>query len=122
MVSAYVFVAITVAVAVYGQLVVKWQTDELGAFPDGSSERWRYLGDFFLNPWIISVLVLFGVAAICWMAALSKLDLSRAYPFVSASFVAVLFLSAVFFGESITAPKVIGGALIVAGLIVGSQS
>jgi multidrug transporter EmrE-like cation transporter len=120
--SAYAAVALTVVLTVYGQLVVKWQTSKLGEFPDASGERWRYLGDFFINPWIISVLALFAVAAACWVVAVSKLDLSRAYPFLSASFVLVLFGSAIFFGEAITATKVTGALLIVAGLVVGSQS
>ena len=52
---------------------------------------------------------------------MTKLDLSHAYPFMSAAFVLVLVFSSVFFHETITAPKVIGMALIVSGIIIGSQ-
>lgn len=118
---AYAFVAATVLFSVYGQLVVKWQVDEAGEIPSGSSERLRYFVDLGSNPWMISALVLIAIAALCWVVAIGKLELSRAYPFVSASFILVLIASGIFFGESITPLKVGGALLIVTGLIVGSQ-
>ena len=42
-----------------------------------------------------------------WMAALTHFELSRVYPFVALSFVLVLLLSAIVFGESLTWPKVV---------------
>jgi len=41
---------------------------------------------------------------------------------MSLSFVLVLLLSGIFFDESVTAAKLVGAMLIVAGLIIGSQS
>jgi multidrug transporter EmrE-like cation transporter len=120
--SAYIFVAATVLLTVYGQLIIKWQTGKAGEFPNGTSDRISYLTHFLINPWVISSLLSAVIAAFAWIAALSKLDLSRAYPFVSASFVLVLILSAIVFGESLTLPKLAGAVLIVAGLIVGSQA
>ena len=120
--SAYAFIAAAVLLGVYGQLILKWQTRKAGEFPSGASERIKYLAHFLGNPWVISSLLGAVVAAFAWIAALSKLELSRAYPFVSASFVLVLILSTIVFGESLTFPKLAGAALIVAGLIIGSQA
>jgi multidrug transporter EmrE-like cation transporter len=119
--TGYLYVAGTIALGVCGQLIVKWQTDKAGSFPDSAGDRVRYFVDFLLNPWVIFALALVFIGLLCWIAALSKVELSRAYPFVAATFVLVLFFGAVFFDEPITASKVIGAALIVAGLIVGSQ-
>ena len=120
--SAYAFVAITVLLTVYGQIIIKWQTGKAGQFPDDNAERLRYLGHFLSSPWVLSSLAAAVLAAFAWIAALSHLELSRAYPFVSASFVLVLVLSAIIFGESMDAFKIVGALLIVVGLIVGSQS
>ncbi|HWV91528.1 MAG TPA: EamA family transporter, partial [Burkholderiales bacterium] len=60
-------------------------------------------------------------AALCWMLAMTKLDLSHAYPFVSLSFVLVLFLSALLFGEPLSWAKLAGIALVIAGVALGSQ-
>jgi len=61
------------------------------------------------------------VAGILWLAALTKLDLSYAYPFMSLAFVLVLILSAILFHEAVTVPKVLGVGLVVAGIIVASR-
>jgi drug/metabolite transporter (DMT)-like permease len=118
--SAYFFVAATVSLTVYGQLIIKWQTQSAGAFPSGASKRLSYLVHMLSSPWVISAFAAAGIAALCWIVALSHLDLSRAYPFVSASFVAVLVLCAILFDEPLTSLKVGGALLIVSGLIVGS--
>jgi multidrug transporter EmrE-like cation transporter len=119
--SHYLFVAVTVLLSVYGQLIIKWQTGKAGAFPTDASDRIRYLADFLTTPWVLSSLLAAVLAAFAWIAALSHLELSRAYPFVSASFVLVLVLSALVFGETMTVPKAAGALLIVAGLVIGTQ-
>jgi multidrug transporter EmrE-like cation transporter len=119
--SAYIFVAATILLGVYGQIVLKWQTNRAGAFPTTTADRLSYLRHFVLNPWVISSLCGAALAAVAWVIALSKLELSRVYPFVSASFVLVLLLSALIFHEHLTPLKLVGAALIVSGLIVGTQ-
>lgn len=52
---------------------------------------------------------------------MTKFQLSYAYPFMSLAFVLVMFLSAFFFNEPVTLAKTLGLALIVAGIIIGSQ-
>jgi multidrug transporter EmrE-like cation transporter len=118
---AYLFVAFTVALTVYGQLIIKWQAGKAGEFPGATRERLTYLGDFLINPWVVSSFAAAFVAALAWIAALSRLELSRAYPFVAASFALVLVLSAIIFDERMTGPKIVGAVLIITGLVVGSQ-
>jgi drug/metabolite transporter (DMT)-like permease len=118
---AAVYVAATVLFTVYGQLVIKWQVTNAGDFPVDLGDKLHFLVRLLLKPWVITAFAAAFVAAITWMAALTKLDLSHAYPFQATSFVLVLLLSAALLGESINAPKVAGILLIVAGLVVGSQ-
>lgn len=116
------FVAMTIALTVYGQLIVKWQVLDAGDYPSTWGARIEFLGRLLVNPWVISVFAGAFIAAMCWISALTRFDLSVVYPFMSLSFVLVLILSAVFFNETITPLKTIGIGLIVAGLAVGSQS
>jgi multidrug transporter EmrE-like cation transporter len=116
---AWLGVAAAVFLGAYGQLVVKWQVMRRGHLPPSVHGKLMFFVNMLLDPWVISVMVATLVAALAWMAALSRLDLSRAYPFVSLSFVTVLVLSAVFFGESLTLGKVAGITLVIAGLVVG---
>jgi drug/metabolite transporter (DMT)-like permease len=118
----YVYVATTIALTTYGQLVIKWQVDKAGAFPETTSGRMEFLLRLLVNPWVISVFIGAAIAALSWMAALTRFELSRVYPFVALSFVFVLVLSAALFDESLTWPKVVGVLLIVVGLTIGSQA
>lgn len=118
---SYVYVACTILLTVYGQLVIKWQVVGAGPFPDDPAGKLWFLARLLLNPWIITALAAALLAAFTWMAAMTKLDLSHAYPFTSLSFVLVTFVSAWLFQEPVTVPKIAGIALICAGIVVGSQ-
>jgi len=118
----YVYLITTVLLTVYGQLAFKWQVDEAGAFPAQTHDRLDYLARLAANPWMVSVGLSVLAAALTWGAALTQFELNFAYPFMSLSFVLVLLLSGIFFDESVTAAKLVGAMLIVAGLIIGSQS
>lgn len=117
----YVYVILTIAFTIYGQVVMKWQMSQVGELPPGGGEKIAFLLGLMLHPWVFSVYVAAFAAALAWQAALSKFPLSVAYPFMSLSFVGVMFLSAVMFHEAITLPKVLGMTLIVLGLAVGVQ-
>jgi multidrug transporter EmrE-like cation transporter len=119
---SWIYVTLTILLTVYGQLVVKWRVDRAGDLPAGAGAKVEFLLRLATTPWVISVFVAAAIAALCWMAAMTKLELSRAYPFVGASFAAVLVLSAVFFNERLNTAKVAGVALIILGLVVGSRA
>ena len=118
---SYFYVACTVLLTVYGQLVIKWQVLAAGAFPETPGEKMLFLARLLVNPWIVSALAAALAAAVTWMAALTKLDLSHAYPFMSAVFVLVPVASVLLFNEPVTTPKIIGLALILAGIVIGGQ-
>lgn len=118
---SYVYVAATVLLTVYGQLVVKWQVNNAAGSGVDPSDRAAFLLRLLTNPWVLSALAAAFGASLCWMLAMVKLQLSHAYPFVSLSFVLVLLLSAALFAEPLSWAKVLGIVLIMAGVAVGSQ-
>lgn len=113
-------VALCIVFTVYGQIAAKVATRQLGPLPGSWDGRLEYLGRVLINPYFISCFVAATLAALSWITALTGLQLSRAYPFMSLNFVAVLLLSAVVFQESITPAKIAGVILIAIGVIVGS--
>ena len=114
-------VAATVALTVYGQLVFKWRVDEAGSFSKGGGQRAEYLVRLLIDPWVISVSVAALAASLTWALALTRFELSFAYPFMVLSFVLVLVFGAAFLDESMTWAKVVGVVLIVLGLVLGSR-
>lgn len=118
---SYLYIFGTIFFTVYGQLIIKWQMTKVGNLPSDFMTKIIFLLQMFLNPWILSAFLSAFVAAICWMAAMTKFELSHAYPFMSLSFVLVIVLSGLFFHEVITLSKVLGVLLIMAGIVVGGQ-
>ncbi len=117
----YLFVAITIALTVYGQLVIKWQVDLVDSSAIGDNPLSFYL-HLLLNPWVLSGLAAAFAASLSWMAALSKLPLSHAYPLTALSFVLVVVCGAMLFAEPFGRYQLIGVVLVVAGIAVGAQS
>ena len=103
---AHIYLLATVVLAVYSQLIMKWRIS--GRFsglriPDGIWPKIVTLLTVVFDPFVFSGLVATFVSGLCWMATMSKLEISYAYPFTSLGFVAVVLLSAMLFGESLNA-------------------
>jgi multidrug transporter EmrE-like cation transporter len=120
-VVGYLFILGTVFFTVYAQLILKWQVNQAGAFPVDTIEKAWFILRLLLNPWVISSTVGAFFAFLCWTVAMTKFELSQAYPFTSLGFALVMALSVAFFGESLTWPKALGVFFIMVGIIFASQ-
>jgi len=116
----YSFIFATIALTVYGQLILKWRMDQLGPLPAGFGGGLRHLLGLLIDPAVLSSFGAAFLASLAWMAAMTRFELSYAYPFMSLNFVVVLVLSVAFLGETLTLHKVLGVALIVIGTVVAS--
>ncbi len=120
--TAYVFIALTIAFTVYGQLILKWQVGLDPALSLSGGKPWGLLIAIATNAWVVSAFAAAFAASLCWMTALSKLPLSKAYPFTALSFPVIALLSWWIFGESLGWQKVAGTGLVCAGILVLSRS
>ena len=121
---AHLYLAATVATSVYSQMVMKWRISGRFAglkIPEGVWPKVVTLFTVLFDPFVFSGLVATFVSGLCWMATMSKLEISYAYPFTSLGFALVVVLSWLLFGEAMNAWKVAGVALIMAGIAVASQ-
>lgn len=114
----YLYIFGCILFTVYGQLVLKWRINLKGALPPHFSDMLLFMAKLFLDPWLVSGFVAAFIASLFWMAAMTKFEISFAYPFMSLSFILVFILSIVIFGETFTWGKIIGLALIIAGIFV----
>lgn len=121
---AHFYLAATIATSVYSQLIIKWRISGRFAglkIPEGIWPKIATLFTVIFDPFILSGLVATFVSGLCWMATMSKLEISYAYPFTSLGFVLVVLLSGLLFGETLNAWRICGVILIVAGITVASQ-
>jgi len=108
----------SVVLTTCSQLIVKWRVSLAGPLPLDLVKKALFVIGFLRDPWILLGIFAAFCAGLSWMAAMTKLELSFAYPFISLSFVLVFVFSALLFHEAVTAPKVVGLLLIIAGIIV----
>jgi multidrug transporter EmrE-like cation transporter len=105
------------------QLLLKVATRPLAHFSEFTTDT---LGSSFmilcksLPFW--TGMVCYGASVCVWLAALSKAPVSTAYPMLSLGYVVVAAVSVVWLGESMAPAKVLGIALICAGVILVSRS
>ena len=64
----------------------------------------------------------YAISVCVWVAALSKAPVSTAYPMLSLGYVIVAAVSVAWLGETLTPAKVLGIALICAGVVLVSRS
>jgi len=64
----------------------------------------------------------YGASLCVWIAALAKAPVSTAYPMLSLGYVVVAAISVAWLGETMTAAKLLGIALICTGVVLVSRS
>jgi drug/metabolite transporter (DMT)-like permease len=115
---AWIFVGMTLVGTVAGQLVLKYAITDHGEIPKGLGAGVGFIAHALLDPLVLLSLFLAFGASLMWIAAVSRLSLSTAYPFMSLAFVGTALFSAVLLGESISVTRWAGIAVVVAGLIL----
>jgi len=70
------------------------------------------------TPWVLFGLMVFAVSAVAWLAALSKVPLSLAYPFNAVSFLVILTASILVLHERANLLTWAGTVLVVSGLLM----
>jgi multidrug transporter EmrE-like cation transporter len=116
-----IYVLLTVVLTVYGQLALKWHLDRSGPMPSESFAACLFLLRQLAFPLVVSSFGSAFLASLTWMAALTRLELNVAYPFMSLAFPLVALLSVPLFGEDFTILKAIGTGFILVGLFLLSR-
>lgn len=116
----YLYIPGTILFTVYGQMILKWRITKLNwSMVDGNlGEKIIHYLKFLFDPFVFSCFVSAFIASVCWTMAMSKFEITTAYPFMSISPVIVFLLGVFILNETFTIGKVIGLALIVLGSIV----
>lgn len=73
------------------------------------------------DKYVLGGFLLYGLGAVVWLGVLSRWEVSKAYPLVGLGFVLTVAIGFVV-GEQVTIPRVIGVALICAGVLLVGRS
>lgn len=98
----------------FGALIIKYKINEMGTI-QFSSFRFviKYFYELIKSPLIICGIFSIFISAFVWMVALSRLQISIAYPVaVGLNFIVVVTVALIFFKEHLSVEKIIGIVLI----------
>jgi drug/metabolite transporter (DMT)-like permease len=116
---AILYVIATLFLTVYGQLILKWRITKLGwKLPELNHEKIKSLALLIMDPFIFTGFIAAFLASLFWMAAVSKFEITKIYPFMSLAPVLVFMLSIPLFHESFSWGKVLGLLFILIGSII----
>ncbi|NKC00893.1 MAG: EamA family transporter [Pseudomonadales bacterium] len=108
----------SVGFKVCAQIILKQRLNVHGAIPWQPMGLIRYALNALLDQKLLAGVVLLLAGAFCWFAALSRLDLSYAFPISALSYPLILVSSAVFLKEQVTPRMVVGNLSILAGIVI----
>ena len=118
----HLYLLLAIFFGVVSQLIIKWQ---MSAFSFNDYEAWQdkfaLAFSMLLNPYIIISLAFTLLAGVTWMVAMTKFEISYAYPFTLLGLVLVTLFSVIFFGESVNTYKIIGIVVIILGVVLISK-
>ncbi len=117
-----VYILISVLLGATGQVLLKKGMLLIGPLTLSLVEIGDILLRLVTNPFVVLGLGTYVVSTVIWLGALSRVDLSYAYPFVSLSYVLMLLASWLLLHENLSPIRLLGTFVIVMGVFLVSRS
>jgi len=104
------------------QLLLKAGTNAIGAFAFTADNLAPVGIKVASNPFIVGGLGCYAVSVVVWIMALSRVEVSLAYPMLSIGYVVNAVAAWYLFGEALTAQRMIGIGTIIVGVFLVTRS
>lgn len=117
----WLLILLSVFTGVAGQISMKFGASSASV----SDEIFSLSSTLFLilgSPWVLLGLMSYGLSAFCWVAVLSRADLSYVYPFAAIGYVLVTIAAKTFLHEAVPLGRWFGVAVICAGILIVARS
>jgi multidrug transporter EmrE-like cation transporter len=119
---SFILIVTGVMLNVAAQLLIKSGTNAIGYF-EYTRENILPIGwKLATEPHIIGALTCYVVGVVVWILALSRVQVSIAYPLLSLGYIVNAVAAHYLFSEAITPSKMIGMGIIIVGVVVISRA
>lgn len=118
----HAFLLLYIVFTVASQLIMRWRVGSAGTLPPTIQDRLQFVASLLVTPWVWTAILCTFLAGVAWMLALTRFELTYAFPFTGVSFVLILLAGAFMFGEHISPARIAGTSLVVLGLVVVVRS
>ena len=106
----------------FAQLLLKGGVRQLGHFDFSVANAWPVASTLATNWPIIGGLACYVVSVVVWILALSRVEVSIAYPMLSIGYVVNAGLAWYLFDEAVGPQRLAGIAVIIVGVIIVARS
>jgi multidrug transporter EmrE-like cation transporter len=104
------------------QLLLKAGTNQVGTYEFAAHNIPTIGAQLALEPHIMGGLVCYVVSVIVWIMALSRVEVSIAYPMLSIGYIVNAVAAWYLFGEAVTPVRLVGIAIIILGVVIVARS
>jgi multidrug transporter EmrE-like cation transporter len=120
--TSFMLVLAGVLLNAAAQLLLKAGTNAIGAFAFTAGNLVPVGIKVASNPYIVGGLGCYAVSVVVWIMALSRVEVSLAYPMLSIGYVVNAIAAWYLFGEALTAQRMIGIGTIIVGVFLVARS
>ncbi len=104
------------------QLLLKAGTRAIGHFEFNMSNAFPVGLQLATQPGIVGGLACYVISVVVWILALSRVEVSIAYPMLSIGYVVNAFLAYWLFGEAVSMTRILGISIIIVGVFIVAKS
>jgi len=104
------------------QLLLKAGTNAVGAFEFTARNLPAVAPRLAFEPHIMGGLLCYVISVVVWIMALSRVEVSIAYPMLSIGYVVNAAAAWYLFGEAVTGTRLAGIAFIIIGVVIVARS
>lgn len=119
---SFALVLIGVLLNAAAQLLLKAGTNAIGHFEFSGANVLPIGWKVATQPYIIGGLSCYVVSVAIWILALSRVEVSIAYPMLSIGYVVNAVAAYMLFGEAVSAQRLVGIGIIILGVYVVARS
>lgn len=117
-----VYILVSVLASAVGQILLKKGMDDIGSLTLTLNQGVKLVWRMATQPYVVIGIIIYAFGTIFWLAALSRTDLSYAYPFASLQYAVMLGASWWLFNENVSLWRIAGTSIVILGVLLLSRS
>jgi multidrug transporter EmrE-like cation transporter len=120
--TAFILIFSGVLLNAAAQLLLKAGVRSTGQIDLSGAHIWAAARTLAFEPHIVGGMVCYAASLVVWILALSRVEVSIAYPMLSIGYVVAAVAAWYFFGESLSAARLTGIAVIILGVYLVART
>jgi multidrug transporter EmrE-like cation transporter len=119
---SFALILVGVLLNAAAQLLLKAGTNAVGKFEFAAANAVPMGLKLAVEPHILGGIACYVISVVVWILALSRVEVSIAYPMLSIGYVVNAVAAYYLFGEAVTATRLVGIGIIILGVFIVARS